>query len=333
MKYEDIKRITLIINAQILLMVFFLMGFFYIIKATFLVWFSIPTALIYVIGFYLIIHDKLANYIRMVYLWLTLYMCITTIFLGNKFGFHLYSMSMIPILFYTEYMAYKMKMKKVETTVYGIIIFAAFILSTAHAFYVGPIYEADQKMAGIFWFANSSIVLGFLTYYSRLLIRQIIDSEKKLTERANTDRLTHLYNRHYMMKRLNEAYDDDKDHYIAMIDVDNFKMINDKYGHTAGDEVLKKIAAAMKEVCKDCKVSRWGGEEFLILMDDDPKTIENLRQAVEEIQVEYEGQVINVTITAGVMEKDKSMALNKWIVAADEKLYVGKQNGKNTVIA
>ena len=55
--------------------------------------------------------------------------------------------------------------------------------------------------------------------------------------------------------------------------------------------------------------------------------------AVEDIHVEYEGQVINVTITAGVMEKDKSMALNKWIVAADEKLYVGKQNGKNTVIA
>ena len=333
MKFDDIKKLTLKVNALILGMVFFLMGCFAYCGATFLVYFSIPTALIYLYGFYLILHDKLGNYVRMVYLWITLYMSICTIFLGNKFGFHLYSMSMIPILFYTEYMAYKMKTRKVETTFYGILVFIMYLVSTAHATYVGPVYNIDTRYAGIFWFTNSVIVLGFLTYYSRLLIRRIIDSDKKLTERANTDRLTHLYNRHYMMKRLNEAYDDDKNHYIAMIDVDNFKSINDKYGHSAGDEVLKKIASAMGEVCSDCKVSRWGGEEFLILTDDGTETIEKLRQAVENINVEYEGQEIKVTITAGVEEKDKSVALNKWIVAADEKLYIGKQNGKNTVIA
>jgi diguanylate cyclase (GGDEF)-like protein len=136
-----------------------------------------------------------------------------------------------------------------------------------------------------------------------------------------------------MMKRLNEAYDDDKDHYIAMIDVDDFKKINDVYGHIAGDEVLKKIAEAMNDVCRDCKVSRWGGEEFLILTDDGTETIEKLRKTVEDIRLEYEGREIKVTITAGVEEKDKSVALNKWIVAADEKLYIGKQNGKNTVVA
>ena len=333
MKFDDIKKLTLKVNALILGMVFFLMGCFAYCGATFLVYFSIPTALIYLYGFYLILHDKLGNYVRMVYLWITLYMSICTIFLGNKFGFHLYSMSMIPILFYTEYMAYKMKTRKVETTFYGILVFIMYLVSTAHATYVGPVYNIDTRYAGIFWFTNSVIVLGFLTYYSRLLIRRIIDSDKKLTERANTDRLTHLYNRHYMMKRLNEAYDDDKNHYIAMIDVDNFKSINDKYGHSAGDEVLKKIASAMGEVCSDCKVSRWGGEEFLILTDDGTETIEKLRQAVENINLEYEGQEIKVTITAGVEEKDKSVALNKWIVAADEKLYIGKQNGKNTVIA
>ncbi len=333
MKFDDIKKLTLKVNALILGMVFFLMGCFAYCGATFLVYFSIPTALIYLYGFYLILHDKLGNYVRMVYLWITLYMSICTIFLGNKFGFHLYSMSMIPILFYTEYMAYKMKTRKVETTFYGILVFIMYLVSTAHATYVGPVYNIDTRYAGIFWFTNSVIVLGFLTYYSRLLIRRIIDSDKKLTERANTDRLTHLYNRHYMMKRLNEAYDDDKNHYIAMIDVDNFKSINDKYGHSAGDEVLKKIASAMGEVCSDCKVSRWGGEEFLILTDDGTETIEKLRQAVENINVEFEGQEIKVTITAGVEEKDKSVALNKWIVAADEKLYIGKQNGKNTVIA
>ncbi|MBP8968637.1 MAG: GGDEF domain-containing protein [Lachnospiraceae bacterium] len=260
-------------------------------------------------------------------------MSVTTMFLGNKFGFHLYTMSMIPILFTTEYLAYKVRYRKIETTFYAILVVAMYMISTIHAAYIGPVYDIDPVYAGFFWFSNSLIVIGLLTYYARLLIRQIIESDKKQTERANTDFLTHLYNRHYMMKRLNEAYDDDKDHYIAMIDVDDFKKINDVYGHIAGDEVLKKIAEAMNDVCRDCKVSRWGGEEFLILTDDGTETIEKLRKTVEDIRLEYEGREIKVTITAGVEEKDKSVALNKWIVAADEKLYIGKQNGKNTVVA
>ena len=333
MKYEDIKKLTWKINALILIMVFFLMCGFALCKATFLVWFSIPTALVYVYGFYLIRNDRLGKYVRIVYLWLTLYMSLTTLFLGNKFGFHLYTMSMIPILFTTEYLAYKVKSKKIETTFYAILVVVMYMVSTIHAAYIGPVYDIDPIYAGFFWFSNSLVVIGLLTYYARLLIRQIIESDKKQTERANTDFLTHLYNRHFMMKRLNEAYDDDKDHYIAMIDVDDFKKINDIYGHTAGDEVLKKIAEAMNDVCRDCKVSRWGGEEFLILTDEGSAPIEKLRKAVEDIRLEYEGQEIKVTITAGVEEKDKSVALNKWIVAADEKLYQGKQNGKNTVVA
>ena len=333
MQYEDIKKLTYKINALILFMVFFLMGGFALCKATFLVWFSIPTALVYVYGFYLIRNDRLGKYVRIVYLWLTLYMSLTTLFLGNKFGFHLYTMSMIPILFTTEYLAYKVKSKKIETTFYAILVVVMYMVSTIHAAYIGPVYDIDPIYAGFFWFSNSLVVIGLLTYYARLLIRQIIESDKKQTERANTDFLTHLYNRHFMMKRLNEAYDDDKDHYIAMIDVDDFKKINDIYGHTAGDEVLKKIAEAMNDVCRDCKVSRWGGEEFLILTDEGSAPIEKLRKTVEDIRLEYEGQEIKVTITAGVEEKDKSVALNKWIVAADEKLYQGKQNGKNTVVA
>ena len=109
MKYEDIKKLTWKINALILIMVFFLMVGFALCKATFLVWFSIPTALVYVYGFYLIRNHRLGKYVRIVYLWLTLYMSLTTLFLGNKFGFHLYTMSMIPILFTTEHLAYKVK--------------------------------------------------------------------------------------------------------------------------------------------------------------------------------------------------------------------------------
>lgn len=332
MVFEELSKLTKKINTVILIMVFGLAAFFAICKVTFLVWFSIPTAAVYIFGYYLIATGKLDFYVRLVYGWLTLYMCITTICLGYSFGFHLYSLSMIPIIFYTEYMAFRLGTQTINTTFYSILVIAAYLISTGYAAYMSPFYEVDPRIAGVFWIFNSLTVLGFVTFYSRLMIKMIITSENELYDRANKDRLTHLFNRHYMMEKLKEAYDDDKAYYIAMIDIDNFKQINDRYGHNAGDEVLIKVASTMEEICKDSIVSRWGGEEFLILTSDGADLIERLRQAIDSTTVEFEGTPIKVTMTAGVEPKSKVMTLDKWIVAADEKLYIGKNNGKNRVV-
>ena len=88
----------------------------------------------------------------------------------------------------------------------------------------------------------------------------------------------------------------------------------------------------MKEICKDSVVSRWGGEEFLVLTRADHELIEQVRSAVEKLNVVFEGHTIAVTVTAGVEQKNKDVTVDKWIVAADEKLYFGKNNGKNRVI-
>lgn len=329
---DEIKKLTYIINSVILFMVFGLMVFFAACEATFLVWFSIPTALVYVIGYFLIAKNKLDVYVRLVFGWIIIYMNLATICLGTGFGFHLYSLSMLPIIFYTEYMAYQLKTKPINTILYSILVVASYLISTGYSAYVRPVYETDRHIAGVFLLVNSVIVLGFVTFYSRLLIKMIIASEKRLSDKANKDRLTKLFNRHYMMERLKEAYDDDDTYYIAMIDIDNFKMINDRYGHSAGDEVLRKVSATMEEICGESQVSRWGGEEFLILTKEDPSLIEKVRATVEQLDIKSEGETIKVTLTAGVEKKDKSMSLDKWIVAADEKLYFGKNNGKNRVV-
>ena len=159
-----------------------------------------------------------------------------------------------------------------------------------------------------------------------------IKSDSLLSERANKDPLTGLYNRHYTMEKLKEAYNGDKPRSIAMIDIDNFKLINDGYGHSAGDEVLKKIASVMTEVCGNGTIGRWGGEEFLILFEGTPGIIEKLRSTVEDTVFEFDGRKIDVTVTAGVASMDKEISLDKWIIEADEKLYYGKNNGKNRVV-
>ena len=332
MVQKEIQKLTLIINAVILVLVFALAGLFYLVGASFLIWFSIPTALVYIFGFYLIRKNKLDVYVRLVYGWLTLYMSITTVFLGYGFGFHLYSLSMIPIIFYTEYMAYKLGTTTINTKLYSGLVIAAYLISTGHAAYAKPVYETDTRIAGTFWIFNSLTVLAFVTFYSRLMISMIIKSERQLSDRANKDRLTNLYNRHYMMERLKEAHEDDAVYGIAMIDIDDFKSINDRYGHAAGDEVLISVARAIENTCKDCVVSRWGGEEFLVLMSSDTSILETLRTTVEAMTVTYEGNEIKLTLTAGFELKNKAITLDNWIAAADEKLYQGKNSGKNKVV-
>lgn len=334
---KSIKKITFTINTVILLLVFGLAVFFLVSGAEFLVWFSIPTALVYIIGYVLIHKNYLGGYVRLVYTWLTIYMCVTTICLGYKFGFHLYCLSMIPIIFYTEYMAEKLNGRNINTRFPCIAIVVCYLVSTGYTAYRGPIYDVDQRIAGFFWLFNSAIVLFFLIFYASLMKRMVGSYEVELEHIAHTDRLTGLFNRHYMMTKLEEAVKEGGNKYLAMADIDGFKQINDRYGHNAGDEVLKTVARIMNKVCSRGRISRWGGEEFLFLASGDAATdgvelVETLRKAIEKEEFVFEGQKVDVTITAGVAGLVEGFSADEWVKEADDKLYYGKNNGKNRVI-
>ena len=337
MDIKAIKKLTYSINTVILLLVFGLAMFFVASNAWFLVWFSIPTALVYVLGYVLISKEKLNQYVRLVYFWLTLYMSVATVCLGYKFGFHLYCLSMIPIIFYTEYMGEKIGAKGNNTkfSCAGIII--CYLISTGYSSYKGPIYEVDQVIAGLFWMFNSAIVLFFLVFYAGVMRKMVASYEDKLEDIAHTDQLTNLYNRHYMIGRLEDASKDDGSKFVAMADIDDFKQINDQYGHNAGDEVLRTVARLMNKVCGKGKIARWGGEEFLILASGDAATdgvklIEELRSKISQEVFDFDGKKVTVTITVGIASYMKGRGVDEWVKEADDKLYYGKKNGKNRVV-
>lgn len=123
-----------------------------------------------------------------------------------------------------------------------------------------------------------------------------------------------------------------------MVDVDDFKQINDTFGHDMGDLVLVKICESINNHIRNSDILvRWGGEEFLLLCDglkkdDVPYFANKLLQAVERCQFEFEGQKKSVTISMGVsyfqtIDKTYEQALKK----ADEALYIAKEQGKNRV--
>ena len=331
MDAKSVRKLTLFINTFILLLVVGLMYFFYLCGATILVYFSIPT----VFGYIIILRHKLYFYVRLVYTWLTLYMSLTTVCLGHNYGFCLYCLSMIPIVYYSDYIAYRLGLKAMKTSIFSAAIIACYLFSTGYAAMNGPLYQGPKGAAGFFWFVNSLIVFSFLIIYARILIRTTIRSEEAMKEMGYTDRLTGLHNRHYMMEQLSGIDSFEASASVIMIDIDDFKKINDVYGHNAGDYVMKTLAAIMGSVCEDTVLSRWGGEEFLILAknaEDIRERMETLRKRVESHDFIFEDKKIAVTITAGIAKREDHLSADKWIQAADEALYNGKHSGKNVVI-
>ena len=163
MDSNRIKRFTYIINTVILLLVIGLAGFFYLCQAPLLLWFSIPTLLVYIIGYALIAKDRLDIYVRIVYFWITLYFCLCTISLGYKIGMHLYCLSMIPIIFYTEYMADKLGKARINAFVASGIIGIAIGDSFFFAALPGVSFSAPSILETI-----SSMRLFFIFFFLTL---------------------------------------------------------------------------------------------------------------------------------------------------------------------
>jgi diguanylate cyclase (GGDEF)-like protein len=127
---------------------------------------------------------------------------------------------------------------------------------------------------------------------------------------------------------------------MIMIDIDNFKRLNDTRGHAAGDRALQAMTAEIKSMLRASDLfARTGGEEFAILLPDTAApaclvTAERLRRAIEDLEIPFESGPIRMTISAGVTQLGKS--LNGWeamMRRADEAMYAAKQQGRNQVSA
>lgn len=171
--------------------------------------------------------------------------------------------------------------------------------------------------------------------------RDKIESLSRLYERqANTDELTGLYNRRYFNNFLKLAIltlgDTGKLH-IAMFDIDDFKYVNDKYGHPFGDTVLKQFALILEDNrAEGTTTCRYGGEEFLLLIPKKDKNEaleivqEVLRRTREQIKISDNKFI---TVSAGFMTCTEDMTYDVLLQEVDKKLYTAKKTGKNKVIS
>ncbi len=182
--------------------------------------------------------------------------------------------------------------------------------------------------------AMGSVIIGAI-----FLTVQRYQNELELM--ATTDRLTRVNNRHsfeiLMAQALKQAERESLSLSIILFDMDHFKKINDTYGHPAGDAVLKKVAATVRDTLRNADiVCRWGGEEFLILLqhcarEDGLKIAEQLRRAVARTIVHHDRDAIGVSISLGVTQWQKGESQKELIKRVDLAVYKAKENGRNRV--
>ena len=317
----------------------FFIPLFFFLDATILAFINIFSVLVY---FYALFYagleaiqtkdDKFIGWL--IYIELLTHGIAASYYLGLESGFYYYIYFLAITPFFT--LSYSPQIRVLRLI--G-IVFISIFLNIYLNNHIPPIVLNETLLSfmgnvNLFVFLFTASVLSYLytlnsnTYQKRLLHYSIIDP------------LTELYNRRYLMNRaeqeMAQSLREHKDISLLVIDIDNFKNINDTYGHTAGDQVIIKVAQTLMSTMRpENIIARWGGEEFVILLPncnakDLEKIASRLLSAIRKEITTYKKQEILITVTIGGATLDeKKESFSQFISKADKALYKGKENGKN----
>lgn len=192
---------------------------------------------------------------------------------------------------------------------------------------------ATQRNLILFALLSIALLLALLATNVKNLKQQNTQKEE-LFRLSTIDQLTQIKNRRQIIKDMESIIPGDK--CIALVDIDLFKQVNDTFGHVTGDMVLKRIAETIKtSIRKNDDVGRYGGEEFLILIDTSDlevakSIVERMRSNIEQLQWDIEG--LEPTVSIGLIHSQQKI-VDQLIEEADLRLYESKNSGRNKVTA
>ena len=160
-------------------------------------------------------------------------------------------------------------------------------------------------------------------------------NEQKLTRLALTDPLTSAYNRKALFEYFYPFSQSHTQFSLAIVDIDHFKSINDNYGHDAGDQVLISTTKLFQQSLSENQVFRLGGEEFVLLIEGEPKQaleqLESIRQRFNQLEMAYQNQTFQVKFSAGLSPFQGDENLTDMLIEADKLLYQAKKSGRDKV--
>ncbi len=273
------------------------------------------------------------------------HMSLAVIFFGWDFGFQYF----IIFLFTAIYVKIINSIKYLN--IYAVVEMVLFIGLRIYTYNFEPVCAEVVSSYTMQFVCIFNMLIFFVGMFilakavtdSNLLYRSILSKDNaELEELAQEDFLTGLANRRSLYNQYEYMKYRSKSEFsccIAIGDIDDFKQINDEFGHDVGDAILVQISQIIKSMTRDHDiVCRWGGEEIVIVMPNIPKNLaftrlEKIRQKIEESSVKMRGKEVYCTITFGLYYHYGEGDLEQLISQADQLLYMGKRNGKNQVVS
>ena len=261
-------------------------------------------------------------------------------YLGWDAQFQLTFIALIVLGFYAEYAARAMRVKTFHAMTFGVIGFVLYVGLLLYSKNHTPLYTLSPEITLGFQLLWAFVLFVVVIAYLQLFILIAKNSVEVMSDKATHDTLTGLPNRTFMADYIDNVAANEglQGHWVAMADIDDFKHINDTYGHNCGDFALTAIADLLRVGDTSYTLCRWGGEEFLLVgktgkdVAETSELLDRLRKSVEEHGFWYEDKRLSLTITIGMALYEDGCTFGEWVNAADRKLYEGKCSGKNKVV-
>lgn len=331
-----VLSITMLVFVVGLIHVFFAI-FFYCNKIFGMYYLNIVEVFLSFYSIYLILYKH--KYEKSQYI-MTSLICIYVLYCTYLFGFEKYSyLIFFPLLFaYFTISPVEAKYLSKSALISGI----AFLLNIVIRFTVNSKYKNDL-IALEYINIMISVAATYFVLFMILIAEKVIALQNTLKidvleQKASTDFLTGLYKKGFLEEKIEKEGLDLEGSYIILCDIDFFKKINDNYGHIVGDYVLKEISVLMtNEFRNDDYIIRWGGEEFLIIVQE--INYENLltkifdfRKKLKEKNFSYGEFNFNIAMTFGLKKFDSEINFEENIKAVDSALYFGKAKGRDCIV-
>ncbi len=301
---------------------------------------------ILILNFFLIKKEKFLLSLQLTVLVIIAHSMFDSYCLGWKSNFWLYLITSGMII--VNSLSLKIKWKILEVVLFSALLIALYIL-TGNGSQVYTIRPEILEAISIYNIITAVFTLLFISFFNFMETDSL---QKKLKDLSEIDSLTGAYNRrffnHYldieirrMVSQLQYKLDGRVNFGIAMLDVDNFKEINDQFGHLIGDNVLMDIARIVKSVLFERDIlCRYGGDEFVILYTSTSRegailANEKIRKIVDNhtFFLNQDHPMKHITISIGFANFDEEPDIYKLLDLADKRVYKAKKNGRNQVIS
>ena len=275
--------------------------------------------------------------ISFAYFEIIFFSAMTELISGGHFGTLTFVIGMVAVIFFM--LPYSNRKKHIYQLVGAALAVAISLISVFNYSLYPELMDLVLHHSSFVKVLNLIITLFSLFYLTNLYLVELRTTREKLDYSSNHDMLTGLYNRRFFESIMKRSKDEKETSFsVAMLDVDDFKNINDTYGHETGDRVLAAVSKCI-EAClpQDAVAVRWGGEEFVLYLpqadsDQALAVLNDFRTKLSEQTIYHKGTRVAITATIGLCTGESIADYEEYLRQADEKLYWGKKHGKNQIV-